>query len=237
MATWQEVANQFFGGSDITQAQGVNGEPGVDIGLPAGQIIRTPAAGRYVAALSTPNETVIQTAQGWLLDFMHIDPVSYQNGQVIARNAEVGTVTTKDEPGGSYGGKTYDSTGPHLEFGVYSPGSVVGQDYHPGYDPTAYLASLADNPTTASAGSNQTGAATNPLGIGPGGWTDPGSYVSGNVPNVQSAINGAIHPVEAFIARFGLAALFAIAALGVGAILIVRLSESGGNQNVRIIPV
>jgi hypothetical protein len=139
------VLARFFGSSTITQAQGVAGEPGVDIGVPAGHQVRAVTSGIFDDALSTANELVEKVKIGgktFYLDYMHIDPSSFKPGQTIKAGEVVGKITTKDQPSRAFGGKTYTSTGAHLEFGVYEPGKPVGTDFSPGLDPVRWLSDL-----------------------------------------------------------------------------------------------
>lgn len=140
------MLQRFFGTSTFSQRVGDStAEPGIDVDLPAGTPVKAVTSGVFVGALSTPNEVVekiLVAGKAVFLDYMHIDPSAFKAGQQIKAGDVVGKVTTKDEPGGTFGNKSYFSTGPHVEFGVYPSGTPVGQDSHPGLDPINWLSDL-----------------------------------------------------------------------------------------------
>jgi murein DD-endopeptidase MepM/ murein hydrolase activator NlpD len=140
------MLRRFFGSSSYSQRVGdSSAEPGIDVDIPAGTAVKAVTDGIFVGALSTPNELVEKIRVGGkdvFLDYMHIDPKAFKSNQAIKAGDVLGTVTTKDEPGGTFGGKSYTSTGPHVEFGVYPSGTAVGQDNHPGLDPVKWLQDL-----------------------------------------------------------------------------------------------
>ena len=127
-------AQKLFGGS-VIYAHGAHPggsyEHGVDISGNTGDPVKLAAAGRYVPEYSTPYQSVFDVCGGRFESYTHIDPATnlpkglIPAGTVIANISGVYGRDLKFENGLNQI-ITYQSSKPHLEFGVYKSAKDAG---------------------------------------------------------------------------------------------------------------
>lgn len=108
----------------VTQAHGVNGETGIDLGTPFHTPIGALAGGKVVSASYGPWGgsvfVAVQNGAGWLYyNYLHLDQIMVQTGQQLAQGQLIG-LSGGQLSGGFHPAQYPYSTGAHTEFGVYT---------------------------------------------------------------------------------------------------------------------
>lgn len=139
----------------ITQAFGVNGETGVDIGTPFGTPITSPVAGKVTNArgYGYGGEVDVQAADSagnpLVYGFLHLSDITAKVGQAVG----VGTVLgySGGTQQGTYKTDPAYSNGPHTEFDLWSGVSQIGvspfAQHLPNLNPTPVIDAAANGLT------------------------------------------------------------------------------------------
>ena len=115
----------------VTQAHGVNGETGVDIGTPFHTPLTALASGQVVSASYGPwggdiFVAVQQGAQTLYYNYHHLDQIMVSVGQQIGAGTLLG-LSGGQLSGGSHPATSQWSSGPHTEFGIYTRPYISNQ--------------------------------------------------------------------------------------------------------------
>lgn len=191
MSFLDTVVQYLFGGP-ITQGFGVvesrdqygnvlHTEQGIDVGLPAGTTVNLLNTGKFLGTDRGYRDLFLDP-NGFVEQYQHIVSNPFVIGQTYAKGTQVGTVASvSDTPSG------YSTTGPHLEFAVYSS-LAQALTFNNAVDPTNVLESAYNN---VSPGTNPTpNPSSNPTPAPTQGTPEPGPPL-GSLPSIPNPITSA----------------------------------------------
>jgi murein DD-endopeptidase MepM/ murein hydrolase activator NlpD len=171
--------------SPTTQAHGVAGEQGIDIGTPFHSRITEVDPGQVDVTQYGPFGGLVgvQTARGQEY-YLHLDEIDVAKGQKVSAGQTVG-LSGGQLSGGQHPASPAFSTGPHTEFGIFS-GPLFGSS---SIDPTGIIAALRGGQDPAQA-----------VGGIPG-LPDPSAIVTSIGHGLADGIAASLADVAAFFKR------------------------------------
>lgn len=191
------ITGYFFGGPVSTPYhtnEGATIEQGVDIARPAGSTVRLVNAGTVV--FNNGYQLVVQVGDALYESYTHIES-SLRTGTTLPAGSPIGVVSARTGWPLYAGGAPYYSTGPHLEFGVYSS-LANATSFVAGINPASDLSSTYVSRTSGGATSPVCGI---PLLGGP--VCDVTGAVTGTVGGILGGTGNAISGVGSTISGIG----------------------------------
>ena len=252
MSWYQDVISNPFGLAGGEAQWG--GHSGIDFGTPNDTPLFFPMGGKVIAADYKPlgGEVAVDTGQGVIEYFLHLDQINVQVGQNIQAGDVIGT------SGGGVGDKILNALGQVItvvtqsQYGSYSTGYHTHFGLVKGDSLAAYQASLGSNtnridPTNFISVWRSSGnvAAASTLGISTNAHSGDGSQLMNTDQTttlsynpVQDGINAVVNPIvtnaESGITKFieiGMLLSIALIAIGFGFFLLMPKQNIGASNS------